>query len=189
MITSIPNHISSRAGRKAACDCVANAAIAQLTRVTGIRRVTRCGASRFLPEFTYIDLLVLVSNTDCVQEFDDMIQMRLETCDPAEYFESFGTCKTWRTGDLTFVVTCDDSLFSRALAETERLAVVQSALASQRIEGLEPDAQAVADAERWARGEMTIGAAVDQYKARMRLEAGTPQPLPDLAYRSFGNTN
>ena len=29
---------------------------------------------------------------------------------------------------------------------------------------------AVADAERWARGEMTIGAAVDQYKARMRLE-------------------
>ncbi|ABM57172.1 antitoxin VbhA family protein [Verminephrobacter eiseniae] len=54
--------------------------------------------------------------------------------------------------------------------QTERRAVVQSALASQRIEGLEPDAQAVADAERWARGEMAIGAAVDQYKARMRLE-------------------
>ena len=54
--------------------------------------------------------------------------------------------------------------------QTERRAVVQSALASQRIECLEPDAQAVADAERWARGEMTIGAAVDQYKARMRLE-------------------
>ena len=33
--------------------------------------------------------------------------------------------------------------------QTERRAVVQSALASQRIEGLEPDAQAVADAERW----------------------------------------
>ncbi|WP_265685908.1 antitoxin VbhA family protein, partial [Verminephrobacter eiseniae] len=43
--------------------------------------------------------------------------------------------------------------------QTERRAVVQSALASQRIEGLEPDAQAVADAERWARGEMAIGAA------------------------------
>jgi cytochrome P450 len=54
--------------------------------------------------------------------------------------------------------------------QTERRAVVQSALASQRIEGLEPDALAVADAERWARGEMTIGAAVDQYKARVRLE-------------------
>lgn len=52
--------------------------------------------------------------------------------------------------------------------QAERRAAVQSALASQRIEGLEPDAQA--DAERWARGEMTIGAAVDQYKARMRLE-------------------
>ena len=35
--------------------------------------------------------------------------------------------------------------------QTERRAVVQSALASQRIKGLEPDAQAVADAERWAR--------------------------------------
>src|SRR6218665_3478489 len=60
--------------------------------------------------------------------------------------------------------------------QTERRAVVQSSLASQRIEGLEPDAQAVADAERWARGEMTIGAAVDQYKARMRLEMACNTP-------------
>jgi len=54
--------------------------------------------------------------------------------------------------------------------QSERRAVVQSALASQRIEGLEPDPQAVADAQRWARGEMTLGAAVEQYKARMQLE-------------------
>jgi len=39
-----------------------------------------------------------------------------------------------------------------------------------RIEVLEPDAQAVAGAERWARGAMAIGAAVDQYDAHMRLE-------------------
>ncbi|AAF84465.1 hypothetical protein XFUD_07035 [Xylella fastidiosa] len=54
--------------------------------------------------------------------------------------------------------------------KAERRAVVQSALASQRIEGLEPDAQAVVDAECWARGEMTIATAVDQYKARVRLQ-------------------
>ncbi|MCW5238533.1 hypothetical protein [Verminephrobacter eiseniae] len=39
-----------------------------------------------------------------------------------------------------------------------------------RIEVLEPDVQAVAGAERWARGAMTIGAAVDQYEAHIRLE-------------------
>ena len=152
MITSLPTYISTRAGRLAAGDWLAHAAIAKLSGVTGVRRVTRYGSSRFLPEFTDIGLLVLVSNTDCVQEFDDMIQLRLETCYPADYFESSGTCKAWRTGDLHFTVTCDfawylsrkladDIFFSRGLAETQR------------------------------------------------REAGTPQPLPDLAYRSFGNTN
>lgn len=52
----------------------------------------------------------------------------------------------------------------------ERLAAVRSALASQRMEGLEPDPRAVADAERWARGEITIGAAVADFKMRVRLE-------------------
>ena len=47
------------------------------------------------------------------------------------------------------------------LAEQERIerrAVVQNALASQRMEGLEPDAKVIEDAEKWARGEMSITA-------------------------------
>lgn len=52
--------------------------------------------------------------------------------------------------------------------QTERHAAVRNALANQRIEGLKPDAQAVLDARRWARGEMSITAAIEQYKARMR---------------------
>lgn len=54
--------------------------------------------------------------------------------------------------------------------QIERRAVVQSALASQRIEGLEPDAKVIEDAEKWAHGEMTIAAAVADYKARVRHE-------------------
>jgi Antitoxin VbhA len=52
--------------------------------------------------------------------------------------------------------------------QIERRAVVQSALASQLIEGLKPDATVIEDAEKWARGEMTIAAAVANYKARVR---------------------
>jgi hypothetical protein len=52
--------------------------------------------------------------------------------------------------------------------QIERRAVVQSALGSQLIEGLEPDATVIEDAEKWARGEMTIAAAVANYKARLR---------------------
>ncbi|SAI30889.1 Uncharacterised protein [Bordetella ansorpii] len=54
--------------------------------------------------------------------------------------------------------------------QIERMAAIRSALASQRIEGLEPDPRAVADAERWARGEITIGAAVADFKMRVRLD-------------------
>lgn len=52
--------------------------------------------------------------------------------------------------------------------QLERQAAVQNALASQRMEGLEPDAKVVEDAEKWARGEMTIQAAVAEFKARVR---------------------
>jgi hypothetical protein len=54
--------------------------------------------------------------------------------------------------------------------QMERRACVQSALASQRIEGLEPDVQVIEDAQRWARGEITIMAAVADYKARVQHE-------------------
>jgi hypothetical protein len=54
--------------------------------------------------------------------------------------------------------------------QIERLAVVKSALASQRIEGLEPDTKVIEDAEKWAHGEMTIATAVADYKARTQNE-------------------
>lgn len=52
--------------------------------------------------------------------------------------------------------------------QIERRAALKNALASQLIEGLEPDASVIEDAEKWARGEMTIAAAVANYKARVR---------------------
>ena len=53
------------------------------------------------------------------------------------------------------------------------LATVRSNLASQRIEGLEPDGQAVADAEAWARGELPIAKAIGRYKAKLKGEGIT----------------
>lgn len=54
--------------------------------------------------------------------------------------------------------------------QLERRIVLQSALASQRIEGLEPDTKAIEDAQKWARGEMSIADAIANYKARLRQE-------------------
>ena len=54
--------------------------------------------------------------------------------------------------------------------QIERHATLKSALASQLIEGLKPEATVIADAEKWARGEMTIAAAIANYKARVRHE-------------------
>ena len=54
--------------------------------------------------------------------------------------------------------------------QIERHAVVRNALASQRMEGLEPDAEVIVDAKKWANGEMTINAAVDAFKARLQHE-------------------
>ena len=50
-----------------------------------------------------------------------------------------------------------------------RLAVVQSALASQRMEGLEPEQQVLEDAQKWARGEKTITQAIADFKAQLLL--------------------
>lgn len=58
------------------------------------------------------------------------------------------------------------------IAEQEvaaRRAVVKNALASQRMEGLEPDAQVVKDAELWANGEKSLDDAIAEYKARLGL--------------------
>lgn len=57
------------------------------------------------------------------------------------------------------------------IAEQEqvaRLAVVQNALASQRMEGLEPERQVLEDAHKWVRGEKTISQAIAEFKARLQ---------------------
>lgn len=54
--------------------------------------------------------------------------------------------------------------------QIERQQTVRNALASQRIEGLEPDAIVIEDAEKWVRGEITIDTAVANYKARVQYE-------------------
>ncbi|WP_442867246.1 antitoxin VbhA family protein [Acidovorax sp. NCPPB 3576] len=43
-----------------------------------------------------------------------------------------------------------------AVEQWERRATIRSNLASQRMEGHEPDAQALQDCEKWVRGETTI---------------------------------
>ena len=53
-------------------------------------------------------------------------------------------------------------------AQTARIAVVQSALASQHMEGLEPEPQLLEDAQKWARGEKIIGRAIAAFKARLQ---------------------
>lgn len=60
------------------------------------------------------------------------------------------------------------------IAEQEilaRVAVVKSALASQRMEGLEPERQVQEDAYKWARGEKTIDQAIAEFKARLQSAA------------------
>ena len=57
------------------------------------------------------------------------------------------------------------------IAEQEqraRHAAVQSALASQRMEGLEPASQVQEDAQKWVRGEKTISQAIADFKARLQ---------------------
>ena len=61
----------------------------------------------------------------------------------------------------------------------ERRATIQSSLASQRMEGLEPDAEALRDCEKWVRGEVSIDEIVERYKARLRISSAVPRsPKP-----------
>ncbi len=48
-----------------------------------------------------------------------------------------------------------------------RQAAVTNALANQRLEGLEPEAQVVLDLKRFARGECEISAVLNNFKARI----------------------
>jgi DNA invertase Pin-like site-specific DNA recombinase len=80
---------------------------------------------------------------------------------------------------------------SAAVADVEvaeRLAIVRNALASQRIEGLEPDVRAVVDAEKWAHGEIEISDAIERAKANIKgrhaHDARTPCKPDTLIIRS-----
>ena len=64
-----------------------------------------------------------------------------------------------------------------------RLAVVQSALASQRMEGLEPEQQVLEDAQKWARGEKTITQAIADFKAQLYSHTRPYFFEPDLTGR------
>ena len=48
----------------------------------------------------------------------------------------------------------------------ERRRHVSNALASQRLEGVKPDPETIADLERYAVGELEIDAVIDRLKAR-----------------------
>ncbi len=52
--------------------------------------------------------------------------------------------------------------------QSERRESMQNALASQRLEGLEPDAQTIADAERWTRGEVEIAEVIANFANRVK---------------------
>ncbi|PHV05367.1 hypothetical protein CSQ96_20970 [Janthinobacterium sp. BJB412] len=60
------------------------------------------------------------------------------------------------------------------IAEQERIerrSALLRALASQRLEGLEPGTAALRDAQRWVAGEITCGEAVANYLALLRHDS------------------
>ena len=66
-----------------------------------------------------------------------------------------------------------------ARQQLERRATIQSGRASQRMEGLEPEAEALRDCEKWVRGEVSIDEIVERYKARLRISSAVPRsPKP-----------
>jgi hypothetical protein len=52
--------------------------------------------------------------------------------------------------------------------QMKRQKAMENALANQRLEGLEPDPQTIADSERWTRGEITIEEMIAIYIDRVR---------------------
>lgn len=66
-----------------------------------------------------------------------------------------------------------DDQKQRGISESEiakRRFAMLSALGSQRIAGVEPDASVLANSERWVRGEITISEAIENYKAQFKNE-------------------
>ena len=65
-----------------------------------------------------------------------------------------------------------------AAEQWERRTTIRSNLASQRMEGHEPDAQALQDCEKRVRGETTIKEIVESYKSRLRTMLAADGPNP-----------
>ena len=61
-----------------------------------------------------------------------------------------------------------------------RTAAVRNALASQRLEGLEPDALVVEDLQRFARGECEIEDVLARYRARLSTSDQQAAKAADL---------
>jgi hypothetical protein len=52
--------------------------------------------------------------------------------------------------------------------QEERKEIMENALASERLEGLEPDAKTIADSEKWTQGEMELCDIIDDLTARVK---------------------
>lgn len=71
-------------------------------------------------------------------------------------------------GGLTPLGASDQRSGGACGQQQARLAAVHNALASQRMEGLEPERQVLEDAQKWVRGEKTISQAISDFKARLQ---------------------
>ena len=52
--------------------------------------------------------------------------------------------------------------------QEERIEIMKNALASLRLEDLEPDAKTISDSEKWARGEIEIRDVIEDLTARVK---------------------
>jgi hypothetical protein len=52
--------------------------------------------------------------------------------------------------------------------QEERLEVMQNALASLRLEGLDPGEEAIAESEKWTRGEVEIRDVIENFIAKVK---------------------
>jgi hypothetical protein len=64
------------------------------------------------------------------------------------------------------------------IEKAERLFSVENAIASQRLEGLEVDAETVADLHRYAAGEMDLATARERVLRRIKADGPRPNRAP-----------
>jgi hypothetical protein len=52
--------------------------------------------------------------------------------------------------------------------QEERKEIMENALASERLGGLDPDAKTIADSEKWTRGEIELCDIIEDFTARVK---------------------